>query len=128
MWSPAAWSIAGVANSAASSSPLSSIALSLEAGASTNIVPNYSITGPPIPSILILNPFKSDTLLIGLANQPPICIPVSPAGSGTRLWGAYNSSHSWEPPPNDTHAANSLELNPNGIEAKNVAPGYKLLQ
>ena len=47
----------------------------------------------------IFRPLKSSTFSIGFLNQPVICTPVLPIGMGTRLNGAYTSSHSFMPPP-----------------------------
>ena len=38
------------------------------------------MTSPPIPGMRIFRPFRSATVLISFLNQPPICVPVLPAG------------------------------------------------
>ena len=47
----------------------------------------------------ILSPLKSAIVLIFFRNHPPICGANAGPGRGTRLNGAYVSSHSFNPSP-----------------------------
>ena len=68
-------------------------------GSRTTDVPKWAYTLPPRPGMRILRPLRSAVDAIFLRNQPIICGPVDAEGRGTRLKGAYVSSHSLMPSP-----------------------------
>ena len=85
--------------------------------------PALAKTAPPRPGILIFKPFRSEIVFISLLNQPPICTPVLPAGSGIKPKLAYNSCHKAKPSPASNHEDTCWAFMPKGTVAKNEAAG-----
>ena len=54
--------------------------------------PSFWSALPPYPAMRNLSPFRSSTLRISLRNQPPIWLPVLPAGIATTPWSRYTSA------------------------------------